>query len=528
MRKFLMLGAVLGLCAVVLPTAAATAGGVRAGGAGSGQVGSGQVGSGWARLGGSPVGAPSGTPTLTADPSTGLLDGQSISVSGSGLAAKNDDLLAECVTGATSPVESCDVETVKTVKTGASGSFTTSYTAVRMIEVGGSSSTVDCATADACILVVIDGNLSILAGTPISFADVVVVPPTVTAVPDSGLLDGQKITVSGTNWSPGALIALGECPVNGSVCGFITSGKRGITVGSAGTFSGSFTVSRFIEGEDGVLDCAQPSTCLLEAVNAGDPDQTATTPITFADVVVVPPVLTATPSADLVDGQNITVTGTGFAHHDIIELVECAAGVADDAECGGLDGEGNVVEAKTDSRGRLTATTFNVARVLTLGNATVDCAVAPGCVIGAVDEESPEQVPAAVTALTFNPDVPPLPPLNLELKIDPTGSLVAAPGGQTDAEINGTVSCDRTTAVPVFFELQVSQQGKQLNTARFDIGEMTCQRGGVKFSETVPTSRRHPAVAGIAGVLMGLSADSGSSSQDISVSTSVTLKAPKS
>lgn len=513
-----MIGAVLGLCAVVLPTTAAMAGGVRAG----------QARSGWARVGGSPVSAPTGTPTLTADPSTGLLDGQSISVSGSGLGSKNDELLAECVTGATSPVESCDVETADSVKTDGSGSFTTSYTAVRMIEVGGSSSTVDCATADACILVVIDGNLSILAGTPISFADVVVVPPTVTAVPDTGLLDGQKITVSGTDWSPGGRIGLTECAVAGSVCEFTTSTTgHGIIVGSAGTFSGPFTVNRFIEGEDGPVDCAQPSTCELEAVDIGDPDETATTPITFADVVVVPPVLTASPSADLVDGQNITVTGTGFAHHDYIALVECVAGVEDGTECGGLDGEGNVVEAKTDRRGHLTAT-FNVARVLSLGNGTVDCAVAPGCVIGAVDEESPEQVPEAVTALTFNPDVPPLPPLNLELKIDPTGSLVAGAGGQTDAEIMGTVSCDRTTAVPVFFELQISQQGKQLNTARFDIGEMTCQRGGVKFSETVPTSRRHPAVAGIAGVLMGLSADSGSSSQDISVTTSVTLKAPKS
>jgi Neocarzinostatin family len=307
----------------------------------------------------------------------------------------------------------------------------------------------------------------------------------------------------------------------------ITGPGHGIKVGSDGTFSAPFKVSRFVEDEDGQLDCAQPSTCVLEATNVGDPDQTASTPITFADVVIVPPVLTASPSADLVDGQNVTVTGTGFGHHDVLALTECKAGSSNQANCAGLDGEGNFVQVKTDARGRFTAT-FNVARVLTLVNGTVDCTVAPGCVIGAVEEEGLIQGPEAVTALSFNPAVPPLPPLNLELAIHHTGSLVAGAKGQTDAEITGTISCNRTTAVPVEFVLQVSQAGKRLTPGRFVTGEMTCRRGGAKFSETVPTSRRHPAVAGIAGVVMGLSAVSGSSSQTISVSAAVTLKAPKS
>jgi hypothetical protein len=513
MRKFVMMGAVLGLCALVVPASAATAGGARAGGA---------------RAGRASVSATTTTPTLTASPSTGLLDGQSISVAGSGLAAKTRDVVAECVTGATDPLDSCDVGSSRPVKSNGSGSFSISFTAVRTIEPGEFGSSVDCATAGACILAVFDEGLSLLADTPITFADVTIVPPTVSAVPSTGLLDGQKIKVTGANWSPGAHIALAECPAQiDEGCGFSASTGHGITAGTAGTFSASFKVSRFIDQENGPLDCAQPSTCVLEAFNIDDPDQTASTPITFADVVIVPPVMTASPSADLVDGQDITVTGTGFRHHDYIALSECTARPAESTECAGLNGEGNLVQVETDSRGRFTAT-FNVARVLTLENGTVDCTVAPGCVIGAVEEQGLIQAPEAVTALSFNPAVPPLPPLNLELAIHPTGLLVARAKGQTEAEITGTISCDRTTPVPVSFELDVSQAGRHLSPGKFVTGVTTCRRGGSTFSETVPTSKRHPAVAGIAGVVMGLSAVSGSSSQDISVSAAVTLKAPKS
>ena len=511
-----MMGAVLGLCALVVPASAATAGGARAGGT---------------RAGRAPVSAPATTPTLTASPSTGLLDGQSISVAGSGLAAKARDVVAECLTGATDPLDSCDVGSSRPVKSNGSGSFSISFTAVRVIEPGEFGSSVDCATAGACILAVFDEDLSLLADTPIGFADVTIVPPTVSAVPSTGLLDGQKMKVTGANWSPGAHIALAECPAAvDEGCGYSVStgpGHHGITVGTAGTFSASFKASRFIDQENGPLDCAQPSTCVLEAFNVDDPDQTASTPITFADVVIVPPVLTATPSADLVDGQNITVTGSGFAHGDPIALTECKAGPADIGACVGLEGVGNLVPVTTDRHGRFTAT-FNVARILTLENGTVDCTVAPGCVIGAIEEEGLIEGPEAVTALSFNPAVPPLPPLNLELHINATGSLVAGAKGQTEAEITGTIACARTTPVPVEFELDVSQGGKHLTPGGIVAGVMTCRRGGAKFSETVPTSRRRPAVAGIAGVVMGLSADSGSSSQSITVSAAVTLKAPKS
>jgi hypothetical protein len=510
MRKFLMLGAVLALVAVVVPAtagSAATRGGAKAGRA--------------------PAIAPTGTPTITADPSTGLLDGQSISVTGSGL-TKGHDFLAECVTGATDPLDSCDPESAAGVKVGRSGAFSLSFTAVRMVEDGEIGSTVDCATADACILALFDEDFTLLADTPISFADVTIVPPTVAAVPSTGLLNGEKIAVSGANWTPGAQIALAECPTApDSGCGFTTSGRHPLIVGSDGTFTAPFKAIRFIEGGESPVDCAQASACVLDAFNVDDPDQTASTPITFADVTVVPPVLAASPSSDLSDGQNITVTGSGFARHDYVILTECTAGSAATTECTALGGVGAVVQVKTDSRGRFTAT-FNVARMLTFPSGTVDCTVAPGCVIGAIDEESELQTPEAVTALSFNPAVPPLPPLNLELTIDPTGTLVAGAKGQTDAQITGTISCDRTTPIPVAFDLEVSQHGTRLTRKTVVEGETPCQRGGAKFSETVPATKKHPAVPGTADVLMDLSAVSGSDVQDIEVSASVTLKAPKS
>jgi hypothetical protein len=56
-------------------------------------------------------------------------------------------------------------------------------------------------------------------------------------------------------------------------------------------------------------------------------------------------------------------------------------------------------------------------------------------------------------------------------------------------------------------------------------GVASCQRSGGKFSITIPTPKKDPAVPGIAGVLMAVSAVSGSATGSITISASVTLKA---
>jgi hypothetical protein len=466
-------------------------------------------------------------PTLSAVPSTGLLDGQQISVSGSGFGAHTAIGIVECQAGATDQ-SACALDTLQPLTSNGSGSFTVTFTAFRMITVG--ESTIDCAQ-QSCVLGAADENDVIIAGdTPISFADVAIVPPTVTAVPATGLRDEQKITVRGTNYTPNGAIVISECqaPPNEANCDFTTVAF--VEGSHSGTFSARYRVTRVITPGASPIDCAQPDACILTAVSADDDTQTASIPIAFADVPIKTPKLSASPSTNLDDGQNVTVTGKDFRPHDPIGISECPVGATEGFECVIEGGLGNADQVEANHSGSFTAT-FNVARVITLLNETVDCAQAPGCVIGAVDLNDPFSAVEAVAPLTFNPDVPPLPPLNLEVHVDPKGSIVPGPGKADSAAISGTVACDRTTAVPVEVELQVTEPVDGSQAGGGLLGEVMCLKGGAKFTLDVPAAppKRAPSfVPGPAGVLLQASADSGSSSEDTTTNAAVTLKAAKS
>jgi hypothetical protein len=507
MRRPFLIGIILCLCAVVMPATASGAAAHRATASRAHH-------------------ASTGTPTVTVSPSTGLLDGQAMAVTGNSFTAKTLYLIVECQTGATA-LSGCGQDTgiLTLVKSDASGAFSTSMTAVRTITPS-TGPPIDCAVAGACVLAVVAKKQGIVASTPISFSDVVIVPPTVTANPSTGLLDGQTITVSGTNFKPDAELGVAEC-VTGTVTPSPLTCFLGTLVAADGngSFSTPDTVIRIISVAQGTTDCAQPTACVLMAFDFADPSQVASTPISFQDIVIVPPVLAASPSTGLVDGQSITVSGKGFKPHHHYALSECVAGSTDGSECVATNGLGNVTTVTAKGSGRFT-TTIQVARVLTLISGTVDCAQAPGCVIGAIDEDSPFVSVAAVTGVSFNPKVKPLPPLNLQLHIDPIGQIVAGSHGGSDPRISGSISCDRSTPLPVQFQMQVTQPGS-LQFPVLVTGQATCQRAGAKFTVTVPTPKRDPAVPGIAGVLLAVSAVSGSASQSTTISASVTLKASR-
>jgi hypothetical protein len=469
-----------------------------------------------------------GNATITADPSTGLLDGQSVAVTGSGLVPKTLYGLVECQSGATD-ITGCAIFSVITVATtDATGSFSTSAPVARTITPEESETPIDCATAGACVLAAAPETGDIAASTPITFADVAIIPPTLSADPSTGLLDGQKIAVSGTNFTPGAGIFLVECPAaevvgdNYLQCleGLINS----VPVDASGDLTATFKVTRVLAGENGPVDCAT-SACELVAFNAGNADQTATTPLSFADVAIVPPVMTATPATGLDDGQDITVTGKGFRAGDDYLLSECVAGSTDGSQCVAEEGLGNVEQVEAKGHAGHFSVSFQVARILTLIDGTVDCAQAPGCVLGAIDENDPSGSVASAVALSFDPSVKPLPPLNLSLHIDPTGQIVAGAHGRSGPEISGSITCDRPTATPVSFQMQVTEPSGGLAGGPGVEGVASCQRSGGKFSITIPTPKKDPAVPGIAGVLMAVSAVSGSATGSITISASVTLKA---
>lgn len=523
-----MTGIILCVCAVVVPV---TASGASARGVTHTKVGPAQAATTKAvhsRGRHGALTATTGTPTLSADPSTGLLDGQPIAVTGNGFTAKAEYDLVECPSGDTDALD-CDAGTVEPAKADATGSFSSTYTAVRTIVGFESGTDTDCAAAAGCALTAFDSNLTAVAETPISFADVAIVPATLTADPSTGLLDGQKITVSGTEFAANSPVLLIECQSAADTVD-CSGSLAEVTADSSGSFSTSYPVTRIIEGLDGPVDCAQGSGCVITASN-GDGTAQASAPIMFADVAIIPPVMTASPSTNLNDGQTVAVTGKGFRAGEELGLSECAAGSTDGSECVLEDGLGNVGEVKANRAGRI-STTFNVARVITLIGGTIDCSEAPGCVIGAVDLEDPTGTVISMVPISFNPKGKPLPPLNLEVHVDPTGTIGVGSGRQGNtAEISGTISCDRTTPVPVEFQMQVTEP-VAAGQAGGDIeGLASCSHSGAKFSVSVSAGRKSLAgqfVPGPVGVLFAAYADSGSSSQSTTTNASVTLKAPKS
>jgi lysophospholipase L1-like esterase len=97
------------------------------------------------------TGSAGGDPALSVDPSTGLTDGQTVQVTGSGFAAGTQVGLAECETGATTTA-GCSLGGATEADTDQTGAFSTPFVVTRDISVGGS--TIDCAQAGSCVLAV--------------------------------------------------------------------------------------------------------------------------------------------------------------------------------------------------------------------------------------------------------------------------------------------------------------------------------------------------------------------------------------
>jgi hypothetical protein len=138
-------------------------------------------------------------------PSSGLLDGQNVTLDASGYGA--GDLINVSERQAASPTSSCDFSTDVMVHADGTGAFTTSYRVTRLINP--SSGPLDCAQPGACVITAEIGDQ--VATAPIVFADVVIKTPKLSVSPSTGLDDGQNVIVKGKGFRPHDEIDLTEC-----------------------------------------------------------------------------------------------------------------------------------------------------------------------------------------------------------------------------------------------------------------------------------------------------------------------------
>lgn len=124
-----------------------------------------------------------------------------------------------------------------------------------------------------------------VSGTPVASASPPC-EPTLWSTPDTGLADGQSITVSGAGFVPDAAIGIVECgpgATGPSDCDLSTEAV--VTADDTGSFVTGYTVSRIITitGSTGVqteVDCAQAG-CLLGAADLSTLSMRAATALLF-------------------------------------------------------------------------------------------------------------------------------------------------------------------------------------------------------------------------------------------------------
>jgi lysophospholipase L1-like esterase len=333
------------------------------------------------------------------------------------------------------------------------------------------------------------------------------------ARPHTGLREQQVITVSGSGFLPDAFYPLTECDTGATVQSQCDLGDDGFAQTDAtGAFSTEVTVTRLVETDTSMTDCAGRRACEMAALDIDDGTVVAAAPVSFRDVPL--PSLAATPATDLSDGQSVTVTGAHFPAGADITFTECPAGDNQFFDCD-TDAIG---EAVADPSGAFT-TEYQVARVISTDGGSVDCAQAPGCVLATLAGFG--DVLVASTPLAFDPSVPPLPPLDLSLDLEPKGQIDTNGG----ADLSATISCTATPPVSVSMVVTLTEESyslaadSSLDTTAM-CGETPAVVAFVLPDQDVPFS------VGIGDVSVSLSARNGSSVTQQTVSGAIILSVP--
>ena len=228
--------------------------------------------------------------TVSATPSTGLQDGQSIVVRGSGYAPGAQLALVTC--GVESQTlankqDACAVAQVQYASADAQGQLSTSYIVQRTIETAGLGR-IDCGSAPKrCRLGV--GELRTQEGASALLSFSTEAPPAthpiLTLGASTGLTEGSTITVHGSGFGVQRRLALRQCVAGDDCTGYDVS--RTITTDTKGDFATTVTLHQKIgafAGDEGW--CA--TNCLLTATALPEPSKITADSPTFSLVGPVP------------------------------------------------------------------------------------------------------------------------------------------------------------------------------------------------------------------------------------------------
>lgn len=232
-----------------------------------------------------PAQAQTAGPAFSVDPSTDLVDGQSIAYEGSGFAPGSSWAILQCVRGATDltgVISKCAITAFRVPDD--TGSFSGFVTVARSFRPMGASQTVDCVTVpEGCAVSVFDGSTRVIEA-PVSFRDPSIPRPEITVAPDSRLEDGDVVTVTGSGFPAGAGVTVAQCVADRPSTADWCDERPPVTAtaDATGAFVAEVTIHRGITTPSGgVTDCAADEflmTCEIAAVTS-DGAFVATMPI---------------------------------------------------------------------------------------------------------------------------------------------------------------------------------------------------------------------------------------------------------
>jgi hypothetical protein len=251
-------------------------------------------------------------PSISISPSTGLINNQEVTITGTGFSPNEANLVAvECNATATS-VTGCDTSAPAPLTVNASGQLTSSfYVATGTIGNG----TCGTSAADATCVI----SIGTTTGTLVTFASIAFATgPGVALTPSTNLSSGTSVSITGSDFTPGDSVYAIECLKTATgEAGCDTGTATPITVSSTGTLPA--TSFKVVTGTIGNGTCGTSATnysgCIIEVANISGGDAG------FATIDFVAPSVTIAlaPKATKVDGYaipgrtvDVTILGRDF------------------------------------------------------------------------------------------------------------------------------------------------------------------------------------------------------------------------
>jgi len=262
------------------------------------------------------IGPASAGVTSTVEPPTDLVDGQVVRLVVDGLPAQPGGTWVEIVQCRTPIVDrAADCAPYGPYRHVSPAGLLRTHVAVRarLLVDGGSH---DCRTGGCAFRVAVDGGPTVAALVPLDFdpAGPAPDPPAITAMPTTGLVDGQHVTVAGVGLFPFDDLDLRLCP-DGAVPADCFRVEAGAFSNEHGEFHSSISAWAVLRDRDGNETDCRVAACILRAeVKYGLPGPVEI-PLTFdpgADLLH--PVVQVLPHTDLGPRQSVTVRLAGF--HD--------------------------------------------------------------------------------------------------------------------------------------------------------------------------------------------------------------------